>query len=364
MNRFLYYLIIINMIANIVASVPRILLEDSSNGAIISMILGTFAGLFITVVTIKFYAAYPEKDLMELLNTHTSKWFFIPVLIYFAINWYIAGLITFVSFTFILVRFLTPEMPLIVILFSLLLIISGGILIKTKSVLSMFEVVIVLFFPLIIFLLTKTVFNNVFNFDYVRVALMHVNEMPSYTSFTATSYLYIGIVNLAIFNKFFKHEKKITFLPVFILALVGVTVLALTYFSPIGIGGFDEIERLIYPWISTSDSIRMKYGLVERLLFIFMLVFLAIALLSIIIHWHGATKLLQGAFSLKHLNWKGHDLSPFLFITLFWLIAYIAVIRLTEHQLFTLTHLFFNLLPIFFGISVLVFFTINRRAKR
>src|SRR5699024_8160009 len=103
MNRFLYYLIIINMIANIVASVPRILLAESTNGAITSMILGTFAGLFITIVTIKFYAAYPKTDLMELLNTHTRKWFSILALLYFAINWYIAGLITLITFTFILI---------------------------------------------------------------------------------------------------------------------------------------------------------------------------------------------------------------------------------------------------------------------
>ena len=364
MNRFLYYLIIINMIANIVASVPRILLAESTNGAITSMILGTFAGLFITIVTIKFYAAYPKTDLMELLNTHTRKWFSILALLYFAINWYIAGLITLITFTFILIRFLTPEMPLVVILFSLLVVISGGILIKTKSILFMFEVVIVLFCPLIIFLLVKTGFNNVFVIDYVRIAMMHINEMPSYSALTATSYLYIGIVNLAVFNKFFSHKKKITFLPIFILTIVGVVVLGLTYFAPIGVGGFDEIERLIYPWISTSDSIRMKFGLVERLLFIFLLVFLAIAIMSIIIHWHGASKLLQGAFSRKWFNWKGHDLSPFLYIILFSLIALIAMINLTENQLFKFTQFFFNLLPSFFGISMFVFFTINRRAKR
>lgn len=364
MNRFLYYLIIINMIANIVASVPRILLMESSNGAIISMILGTVVGLFMTFMTVKFYSLFPGKDLMELLDSYTPKWFSFPVLFYFAVNWYIAGLITLVSFIFILIRFLTPEMPIITISLSLLIIISGGILIKTKSVLYMFEIIIILFCPFILFLLAKTIFNDVFVLDYVKIAVMHINEAPNYSAFTASIYLYIGIVNLAVFNKFFTKKTKSLFFPILSIGLVGIFVITLTYFVPIGVGGFDEIERLIYPWISTSDSIRMKFGLIERLIFIFLLIFLAIAILSIVILWHGAVKLLKSAFGIKKLKWKEHDLSPILFTVLFWIAGYTAIIYLTEDQLFQYTSYFFNTLPVLFCISMLVFFIIKRRAER
>lgn len=363
MNRFLYYLIFINMLANLVASVPRILLVQSSNGAILSMILGTIAGLFVTIITIRFYAAFPGQDLMELLKQHTPGWFSSGALIYFAVNWYIAGLITLVTFTFIIIRFLTPEMSLRTIILSLLAVIAGGILIKTKSVLYMVEVVIVLFCPFIFLLLAKSMFNNAFEFDYVRVAVMHIYEMPSYSAFTASAYLFIGIVNLAVFNRFFQKKKPVGFLPFLFIGAVGFFLLAVTYFVPIGIAGFDEIERLIYPWISTSDSVRMKFGLIERLVFVFLLVFLAIAILSTVLHWHGASKLLESAFRLKRFKWRGHELSPFLFTILFWITACLAIVQLTENQLFKFTSYFFNSLPIFFSFSIFVFMIIRKRAK-
>ncbi|MBD7986120.1 GerAB/ArcD/ProY family transporter [Sporosarcina sp. Sa2YVA2] len=364
MNRFLYYLIFINMIANIIASVPRILILEKSNGAIIAMVLGTIAGLLITYITIKFYNAFPGKNLMELLKIYTPKWFSISVLIYFAANWYIAGSITLVTFTFVLIRFLTPEMPIITIAISLLIVVSSSLLIKTKSILYMIEITIVIFSPLIIFFLMKSVFNDVFEIDFVKIALMHINELPNYSAFTASTYLYIGIVNMAVFNTFFMKRIKLGILPLLILGAGGLFVISLTYFVPIGIGGFDKIDDLIYPWISTSDSIRMKFGIIERLTFFFLLVFLAIAILSISIHWHGACRLLQSALGLEKFKWKGHDLSPIFCAILFSFVSFLLILYLSEGQLFSYTTYFFNLLPVFFGISMVVFLVIKRRAAK
>lgn len=352
------------MIANLVASVPRILLSESKNGALISIALGTIAGVMITFVTVRFFKRFPGQDLIGLLKNNTSKWFSIPVTLYFAIHWYIAGLITLVTFTFILVRFLTPETSIITIAFSLLIIVSFGILIKTKSVLYMLEITIVLFFPFIIFLFLKSFFNDVFELDYVRVAIMYFYKAPSYSAFTASSYLFLGIVNLVVFNQFFTKKIKLGVLPLTAIGLIGAFFLFLTYFIPIGIGGFDEIDKLIYPWISTSDSIRMRFGIVERLMFIFLLIFLAVAILSIVIHWHISAKLFESVFGLKKLKWKSYQLSPLLFTMLFGIFGVLTVWYLTEDQLFSFTSTFFNVIPIFFGVLVIVFSVVKRKVKQ
>ena len=63
MNRFYYYLIAATMISNIVASVPGILLAESRNGAILSMVLAVIAGMVIIYTTTYFFNQFPGKDL-------------------------------------------------------------------------------------------------------------------------------------------------------------------------------------------------------------------------------------------------------------------------------------------------------------
>ncbi|MHC8515606.1 GerAB/ArcD/ProY family transporter [Sporosarcina sp. ITBMC105] len=363
MNRYVYYLIFINMIANLVATVPRILVVESKNGVLFSMGLAAISGVIITFITVKCFNNFPGQDLIELLKTRTPKWFSVPVLLYFALNWFIAGLITLVTFTFILIRFLSPETSIFMYVLSFLVIISYGVLAKTKSVLYMTELTVVLFSPFVFLLIVKSYVNDVFNMDFVKVALMHANEWPSYSAYTASTYLYIGIVNLVVFNRYLTEKIRFGAKQIIIIGVVGAFVLLTTYFVPIGIAGFDEIDRLIYPWISTSDSIRMRFGIVERLLFIFLLIFLAIAVLSIVIHWHVAVKFFYTVFTFKKLKWKDKPLSPVLILILFWSVGIYMVSYLTEHQLFIFTSYFFNLLPLFFTVLIIVFFVIKRGVK-
>lgn len=336
---------------------------ESKDGVLFSMALAAISGVLITFITVKFFNNFPGQDLIELLKTRTTKWFSIPVLLYFALNWYIAGLITLVTFTFILIRFLSPETSIFMFVLSFLFVISYGILAKTKSVLYMIELTVIVFSPFVFLLIVKSYVNDVFNMDYVKVALMHVNEWPSYSAYTASTYLYIGIVNLVVFNRYLTEKIRFGVKQIIIIGIAGVFILLTTYFVPIGIAGFDEIDRLIYPWISTSDSIRMRFGIVERLLFIFLLIFLAIAVLSIVIHWHVSLKFFSTVFPLRKMKWRNKHLSPVLILLLFWIGGVYMVSYLTEHQLFIYTSYFFNLLPLFFTILIIVFFVIKRGVK-
>lgn len=68
MSRFYYYLILINMVANIIASVPAILLHYHNDGAVISMLLSIAAGVLLVTIYTKFFLKYPGKTLPELLE--------------------------------------------------------------------------------------------------------------------------------------------------------------------------------------------------------------------------------------------------------------------------------------------------------
>ncbi|WP_129727353.1 GerAB/ArcD/ProY family transporter [Ectobacillus funiculus] len=155
MNQYFYYLIIVNMVANIVACVPKILLEARTKGAIVSMILALIMGSIVTYIIAYFFNKFPGKGLPELLKEYTSKWIAIPLLMLLTVGWFSAGLTTLINYSFLLKRFLTPDMPLQWIISIFLCFISFGILMSSKSVLYTVEAVLVFNIPLVVLIMTK-----------------------------------------------------------------------------------------------------------------------------------------------------------------------------------------------------------------
>lgn len=363
MNRFFYYLILINMITSVVATNPKILFQYSDKGAIPSMLLAVGAGLFFTYAVATFFNKFPGKGLPELLNEASPKWFAKCILFYLSVNFYLAGLITLITYTHILKLFLSPEMSIYIIVFSFVLFVSFGILMKTRSVLYTIEIILILFAPVFVYILIKAYANPIFDWDAVRVAMMQINHPPELSSFTTATFIFMGSVNLVIFNRVFTKQQKFSSKSLLTVGIIGIVILFTLYFVPIGFGGFDRIKDLVYPWISATDSMRMKFGLVERIIFIFMLLFLGIALLSIIIHWHIAFHLLDNFVRKKQRSQKKFNPTPYLIIVLFWMLAFMATLQLSEYQLFKYITVFDNLLPIFFLLLLLTFFVVNRGAQ-
>ncbi|MFB9761265.1 GerAB/ArcD/ProY family transporter [Ectobacillus funiculus] len=363
MNRYFYYLVIVNMIANIVASVPRILIEARARGAIASMVLALFLGCAFIYIMARFFHSFPGKGLPELLKEHISKWIYIPFVLYLIAAWFLAGLVTLITYSFLLKRFLTPDMPVTWIICIFLCFISFGVLMNTKSVLYTIEAIVVFNIPLVILIMIKAYTGEGMKWDFVKKSVMYIYPIPDYSAFSACSYVFLGAANLIIFNRVFTKKQKMSWLQLGITLLIAGGNLATTYFIPIGYNGFDQIDRLVYPWILTSDSMRIEFGFVERVLFIFLVLYLAISFLSILIHWHVTVELLKSLFWLKRFQWKGRNLTPYLFVSLFWFISLIIVPYVTEQDVTVYTMSFFNILPFFFIVVLAMLWVIKRRAK-
>ncbi|MEK3760904.1 hypothetical protein MKZ07_21080 [Paenibacillus sp. FSL P4-0338] len=69
-------------------------------------------------------------------------------------------------------------------------------------------------------------------------------------------------------------------------------MLALTFYVPIGYHGTVGIERHVYTWFTTADSIRIEAFLIERMLYIFYFAYITLSLVSAIIQWHVGKELL------------------------------------------------------------------------
>lgn len=363
MSRFFYYLIIVVMLSNIISPVPRIFLSESKNGTIAAMIISTIVGLIITHIIVTIMNQFPGKGFPELLKEYTPKWFSYPIILIMSVTWYVAGLITLISFTYMLLRFLEPEMSIYLTLSSFLIIIIFGAMLKTRSVAASTEIIFILTVPILLFMLIKAYTSTEINVDFIKIALMHSNKFPNYDVFSATLYTFMGGISIIIFNRYFTKKQTLGFKQLLIIGTTGVFILITTYFIPIGLNGFDEMERLIYPWISTSDTIRMKYGVIERVIYIFLLSYLSISVITIVIHWHVAIQLLGSIINFKNFNWKGTNLTSYLFMTLFVAVSILVTKELTEYQLDKYARAFFNSLPILYFLIIISLFAVKRGAK-
>lgn len=364
MNRFIFYLILINLLSNMVSTTPRTFILENTKGVLSSLILALAVGMVFTYIIISLFRHFPGQGLSEILTACMPKWLLTPIILFLSLCWYAAGLVTFITYVFITIRFLTPEMSIYIISLTFVAVITFGILMYTKNILHASEIIVVLVVPLIIFVQLKGYFGKAFEWDYVRVAFMHINQLPGYASFSTALFVTIGVANLVIFNRNLEVLKKPSRKSIILLSVVCLFILLTTYLLPIGISGFEALDNVLYPWIMTSDSIRMKFGLVERVVFIFIGAFMAISVMSIIIHWHVSMQLLLSVIRFKRLNWKSYNLTLPIFIVFFWGIAMTATKMFTGDVLFKSAY-YFNIyiLPVILVTLIGCLLYAKRKAK-
>lgn len=340
MSRFLFYLILVNMLANIIALTPRILVAGSDKGSTLAIMLAIPTGMLFTYTIVSLFRHFPGQGLPEILKAYTPKWFSAPVLLFFSLCWYYAGLVTLIIYIFIINRFITPHMSIYIIVLTFVLVVTYGVLMTARNILYLSEIVFFIVIPFITFILLKGYFSSDLNWDYVGIAAMHINHLPDYTAFCSSLFIVIGVANLVIFNRYFTKLKKPTWKGMSLLTVLCTFILFSTYFLPIGFAGFDSLENALYPWIITSDSMRMKYGIVERVLFLFIGVFLILAVLSIIILWHVSIQLLVSVIHFNRFKWRGFNVTIPFFIICFWVVGMYTTKTITLDGLYKTVEVF------------------------
>lgn len=363
MNRYFYYITIINMIASMVASMPKILLLNKEEGAIISILLSIPIGLVFCFLVARFFQYFPGQDLPQLMGEYLPKLINIVFLALVALVWFAAGLLSVIAYSFSIKRFLSPNADLIFILSLILIFIYYGALMKTKSVLYTIEVIFIITFPLILLLLGKGITNPDFEIDFVKVAVMHIQHAPNYSTVCAAAFIFWGPANLIVFNKVMTNKQSLSWKGLFLIGIVGTCILCTSFFVPIGMLGFEAVDAVVNPGITTADTLHINYWIIERVIFIALMLFLAITFISILIHWHVALELLKKVVYFKKFEWKNRNLTPHLILIVFWLVSSKTVTYLNEYQLVKFTSYFYNILPVLFLFMFLIFAVIRRRAQ-
>lgn len=365
MKRYVYYLIITNILAFNITEGHKILLNQKEYGALQGMILSIVFGFIILFAFVRFFQRYPGKDLPDLMLENFPKLFSVLVLLAIAIIWFIVGLISLVTFTFTLKRFLTPESSTLLIASIFLIFITYGIFLRTKSVLYTIEIVLLMILPVDFFLILKSITSNDFKIDFVSESIMHINHLPNFTSISTALYIYFGIVNLLIFNnQFQEHEISFTWKDFCLSVLFGFFYLLVGFFIPIGLLGYDNIGTVTNPIITATDALRMPLGIIERVLFITLTEVIFSTFICILLQWHVVIQILKKIFKTKKFIWHNINFLFVAIVVLLWGTTIYTINVLNEYSLLVFVQNFFYILPFFLIFMLLLFYLIKRRQKQ
>ncbi len=363
-NRYYYYIIAGTMTVNIVAFVPRILISTRMDGMVVAILIGSFIGMGLIYSYTTLMGKFPGKSYADILYEYTPKWFAVFFTLFTATAWFTSGFIFLMGFTFIAKRFINPETPLTLIVLLFLLPLLYGCVIDSKRLLYATEIMLVLIFPILIIIFIKAYTSDNLHWTTMKIPIVNAGHVPAYFAIAAAGYPYDGVMNLAQFNKVFTEKIKIKRGTYIVMGMIGILNLVTSSFIPIGINGIDGVGSMNYPWILTSDSFRIEFGFFERIFFPFLLLFMAVAILVILHHWHVSYKFFNYALKFPKFTYKGKEVVPYFILTAFLAITLLGVQRIEEIFLFILEKWWFVIVQPLVICHATVLYFIYRRAKK
>ncbi|OBZ07991.1 hypothetical protein A8L34_25550 [Bacillus sp. FJAT-27264] len=298
-SRYFYCLFLMNSLINIINFVPRELMDRRFDGALMSILIAVPVGTAFVYVFTKLMDKFPGKGIPEIFNSLMPRLVSTPMLLIYGVLWYVAGVITLLSFVDITLRFISPDTGAYPVVIGFLILVCLCCRVDGLSLLYTLEVILGITVPLILYASVKALTNPNFSWDSVLQIMTFIWHKPDIKSMAAGTFLFSGYINLAIFNRLF-HKIKIRH--VWLIAVEGLIVLLMTFLVPIGYFGTIGVERHVYTWFSTADSIRIETFLIERMLFIFYFAYMTLSIMSVIVHWHVGLELFKSIMPFADKN--------------------------------------------------------------
>ncbi|MEK8132031.1 hypothetical protein WMW72_29390 [Paenibacillus filicis] len=289
-----YSLFFVNMLVQVVVFVPTMLINERFEGSVMAIFAGVLVGTVLLVLFVRSIGAFPGQTLPDILAA-TSRWFHLPFLALLCVTWFSAGLISLLSINNMAIRFINvsfqgPAMILVFSIFILWIMLFLG----TPQILALVSVVLILNLPLIGIIFYQATRNEYIMWSSVLEVGTYWAILPSYKAITASSFMFTGYTNLVVFNKLI--HKPVALGKLWIVPIIALLNLLTSVAVPIGLHGADGVNDYMFPWVVTADSLQIQYGPIERLISVFLLLYVSISTISILIHWHVCHQLFLSMF--------------------------------------------------------------------
>ncbi|CAM4189915.1 hypothetical protein FHS16_000159 [Paenibacillus endophyticus] len=330
MNRYVFYNFMLVSFINLMLYVPHILIQYRYTGAVSSIVIGILIGTILVYLYTSAMARFPGKGLPEILKLYSPKWLVSIMMFFLAIMWWFATTVVVVAYAVLINRFFNPDANTIVILIMLVLACGYAATRSTLSVMFVVEIGLIINAPIILFVLFKAVRSTQLSWDAIRIVANYVTAMPTLSCIAAASFIFTGYINLSLFNRLLPPNFRFKFR--FVYPLFGAMILLITFFVPIGFHGTEGVAQYIYVWSLTADSLLMQYGFIERVLFLFLLVYLNLTLVYTMSGWHQAMEFVKSCIpSYKpEIDSPKTPLSNYVIVGIFALLSVLYLVMTNE----------------------------------
>ncbi|REE82706.1 spore germination protein [Paenibacillus taihuensis] len=284
MNRYFYYCVTIVSMLNLMMFVPYLLIQDRYTGAISSMLLAALIGTTMAFLFTFVMKAFPGKGVPEIFAMYFPKWVTAPLMFFLGCMYFISASIVLNGFAVLINRFLNPDTSSIVVLSLLSLACVYGATRSTLTNIFIVEMGLILNVPLILMILFKSYRNSNLDWDAMLTIAQYWRNPPKLNSYAAAVYLFTGYSGYAIFNRLNPPNFRLRYR--WLIPLVCCFIMVTSFFVPIGFHGTEAVASYLYVWSVTADSMTMEYGFLERVVFIFLLLYLNLSLVYTANVWH------------------------------------------------------------------------------
>ncbi|OXM15311.1 GerAB/ArcD/ProY family transporter [Paenibacillus herberti] len=291
MNRYFYYSFVMVAMLNLMLFVPSVLLSERTTGAVSSMLVAIVVGTLTAYAATSALARYPGRGVPEILRLRLPEWIVKMILAIYAFMFFFASSFALIAFTILLNRVLTPDLPVWNLMLILGVLCIYGSTRSSMTLLFMMEITILLLTPLVLFVLFKGFRSPDVAWNAIYAVARYVNVPPTLSSIAAGTFIFTGYTNMAIFNRL--NPPNFRLKGRWLIPLFGSGILLTTFFLPIGYHGTMAVDRYTYVWAQTADSMTMSFGFIERVLFLFLLVYLGLTLLYTSVGWHQSIEFLR-----------------------------------------------------------------------
>lgn len=361
MNRYFFYNFILVSFINLMLYVPHILIADRYEGAVQSLVIGAVIGTILLYLYTSALARYPGKGLPEILKLHLPNWIANTLMSFFTLMWLYATSLAIIAFAIMINRFFNPDVHVSLILAMLVLACGYAATRSSLTVMFVIEIGLIVNAPIILFVLFKAGSNPHLNWDSIRVIANYVTKAPTLASIAAASFVFTGYINMSLFNRLMPPNSR--FRHRWIYPLMGFVILLTTFFVPIGIHGTETVGNYIYIWSVTADSLLMQYGFIERVLFLFLIVYLNLTLVFTMSGWHQAMEFVKSMMSnhKPEIDSEKTPVSNFVIVGVFVALTFVYIL-LTNEKLNMLISTYWLIFRMFVEILLVVgIFILSRR---
>lgn len=320
-ERFYYFLLAANCLANLELYFPAILLTNATSGLPFALIIGLVLASVYAYMLLYVFNKYKDKNYVDICKTlFGNKAGMIISFVYMILRFNIAGFLFAGAVKGIQV-YLMPTTANWYIALLLTLLIYVETTQNRRNFLyckSFFTVIVAIWFVIVSAISIETA-----DFNYVKGTLVHSLHMPKLAMIAPSLFYFTGVQHLVVFNTHFKKKLSIK-KTLMVYYLVGLPFALISLSVPLGTWGPSAVKTLTYIQTVTMDTKAIDLFFIERVLFIAAPLLVLIIIIDIANYSYIGFELLRDMGASKRLN------KASIFVVLFIYIAFTSLIGPVE----------------------------------